>query len=574
MGSATRRVQQRPLGLAIVRENDIVTSTSNLQVNICWAALPQVLVERISKNLSVEDLVPFALSIGPDMNWRAVVEDRWPAYKNIPPPPTEGETLPDESGSLKELVSLVEASRLAAQLVKWPSACVQSGQFRGQAKVQVIPDRGCSHFRSCQGNAPVVNPAVLEWTTIAPEPACIRFDSEVNGVCLHSSVVAALSCTGEMRVIRRSDLKQVTSLKIRDAVCFDMAEETLVVATAAPARVLMYDLSIATPKVQKQSDFGYEFSFVNMFANSAETCICCVAREDAKDDVLEVWVLDCCGPLTVTKRFAVAGFGIGGFDVFYTADWQGRLSLWEVEAQQMKLISELPARAKSAEGGDEGVAVGAVAVAGTPGKFLAAVAPRHPDTPIWAFDIPRQAAKAVKGQSHKASGGDSHHPIVVANMSVAPRTLPSPESKEKLGTASWHVDLMHAEGPLVIAVAHELGSLYPQSDNPAPRGPRLFAWHLPSCRPLLAGCPTNPITTFARSPSNGQEKTCGRLVFAGAASRDIQDKDGRCRCLVVVPGAGKMKRISRRSGLLAPPRRVINNSDMKARGLAQGRRRR
>lgn len=283
--------------------------------------------------------------------------------------------------------------------------------------------------------------------------------------------------------------------------------------------------------------------------------MCCLAREDAPGE-LQIVLVDCSEDLRVVSSFSTMGFSPWQSGCL-SAGSDGSLSIWDVSANAFTLAGELPrAHFKSL------APAGPVMIAGCPGRFIAACAPQHPDAPLWAHDL--QALD---------------EPLNIAKLSAQAlgfTTTANEVAKPTEPTFQWSVELIHAQGPLLVVIARVCGAAEwtltgddTEADSSAAgvsltlSGPRIFAWHLPSCRPLLAGHPTPQITTFARSGvSEG-----GRLAFAGSRTTSASSREGRSTHYVVVPGAGTVRRPSRRSGLIGPLRRAVNSSDLRARGL-------
>ena len=147
----------------------------------------------------------------------------------------------------RQVASLVEASRLAAQLLCWPTREVFAGAASGSTpstpsfspSTPVPPSPMLRCGPDASGTA-AAGP-VLQWAEAMVEPAFVRSDARVESLRLDAALVVLLSAGGSLRVVRRSDLKQITSLKVKDASCFDFGGEALVVGTFAPARLVDND---------------------------------------------------------------------------------------------------------------------------------------------------------------------------------------------------------------------------------------------------------------------------------------------------------------------------------------------
>jgi len=244
-----------------------------------------------------------------------------------------------------------------------------------------------------------------------------------------------------------------------------------------------------------------------------------LAREDASC-MLNVVLLDV-RTLQPLSRISATGFAsaLGGC---LTASPRGDLYFWEA-GQTLTKRSSLPS----------GPVDGPVWLAEVRSRFVAAVAPWHPQAPVWFYDqrCPEPVAARVANLSSLGLG----LPGNVADKEVRPEKL------------TWTVEHIHVHGALLILLAHVTDwSLDSEAAPPdVVAGHRLFAWHLPSCRPLLAGHEAPSITTFARTDGCG-----GRLAFAGARS-----SDAKAAHFVVIPGVGSVRKPARHIGV-APARTV------------------
>lgn len=354
-------------------------------------------------------------------------------------------------------------------------------------------------------------------------------------------MVAAQALNGELRVIRRDDLKQVAALKVREARCFDFCGDVVILGTEAPARLLAFDLSAASPKVGHSLKLDVGSSVVSSinFVGPG-TCICgLVSDGDAFPS--KVLVVDCGDGLSIAQHVtavAVTLYGTG----CVTASADRHLSVWQLAGQGLELVSELVSELPGA--GDRG---------------------HH--APALAADLAGRFAVVAEGDA-----GPLVHDLRAAGepalLPMPPTTcLTSSATGESVGApAAWLVQQLHVEGTLLLAEVSFAGW------GPAPAGgggPRLFAWHLPSCRPLLWGLEAAPVTAFARVDADAS----GCLVFAG---KRLSDRgDGRMSYWVVVPSAGTVRRPSRRGSLPGAVRRAAQGSDVRARAMhKQGRLRR
>lgn len=512
--------------------------------------IPQVVMARVVRGLSVEDLVPCALAVHEAVDWAPVVEERWPLHGA----PAGGiASQRPWSKPIVLLASLVEASRLAAQLLHWPSPTITQSASPGTSPLMhpATPEVKAGLTGPVLGTtAPTAAASVLQWLPRLAHPVSINFEAAVHSLSLQSLMIIAQTCVGELRGIRRSDLKQIMSVKVRDASCFDVTGEHLIIGTLAPARLIAYDMSASVPRVRHQVRLKAaqegSCSVVAASFRDADTCICCLAREDAAC-FLEVVIVDASAELKVTSRLDAVGFAMCRLGCV-TAGADGCLSLWDLAPRAFEKRVDWP-RGPFGDMAD----VGPVRVAEVSGRFVAASAPHHARTPIWVHDLQH-----------------SGEPVFVSHLANASLGLVE-GSGEGIGAGAaglrWTVELMHVEGSLLVVVAQAFGSDWSLDGNTAegvellpPCGPRLFAWHLPTCRPLLAGHATPLITTFARSQGG---EGGGRLAFAGGRHHA---RGGRTSYFVVLPGMQSFRRTPRRSIDGGPPRRKVSGSDLRARG--------
>ena len=509
--------------------------------------LPQVVLARVVRCLGPEDLVACALGLGALADWEAVLCERWPTQPGAAP---QGAGL-HPCRPEQQVASLVEASRLAAQLLRWPTREVFAGAAAGASAAAQGPPP--SPMLQCGRDASGVAAAgpVLQWAAAMVEPAFVRSDARVESLRLDATLVVLLSA-GSLRAVRRSDLKQITALKVRDASCFDFSGEALVVGTSAPARLVAYDLSASQPKAGQALKLGADRQVTAVVIAEPGIYVCGLGVEDGRGPVEVSVVVEGEGAVQRFDAEAFAACGLGGACVTMGPD--GGLSVWKCELQSLRRTTELAAPREGAPGedsaGQTGARRAAFAAGGRSGRFFAAV--RH--GVVWAHDRDRPDSP----------------PRVALRPDAAAAGLPAAPFR-------WIVESLHVEGPLLVACAWALptaaefvpdivegegeGAGVGGVDVPTtPRGPRLFAWHLPTCRPLLEAWPTaGRITAFGRADVGD----CGLMAFG--VERPL-GRDQRVAHGVVLPGAGTVTRASRKSGLSGPQRRLVNSSEDKLKG--------
>ena len=249
----------------------------------------------------------------------------------------------------------------------------------------------------------------------------------------------------------------------------------------APARLVAYDLSASQPKAGQALKLGADRQVTAVVIAEHSTYVCGLGREDERGPVEVAVVVEGEG---VVQRFDAEAFapcGLGGACVTMGPD--GGLSVWGCGVQSLRRTAELAAPREGAPGEDSaGQAAArraAFAAGGRAGRFVAAV--RH--GVIWAHDRERPDSP----------------PRAALRADAAAAGLPAVPFR-------WIVELLHVEGPLLVAVAWALPTAAEfdldivEGDEgegegagssggggadvpPTPQGARLFAWHLPTCRP-------------------------------------------------------------------------------------------
>ena len=451
-----------------------------------WSSLPQTLWTRIFRGLPAESLVSGALALGHLVNVHDVTTERWPVAENA---------------SLVQLASLVEASRLTAHLLHFRAATAADLNMSS-------PLDRCLEGLWKRG---VVCPAVKQWTEALGEPTCIRFDTQVVELRFGASLLVARALGGEMRVVRRSDQKQVASLKVRDASSFDCRAECLAVGCMAPARLQLYDLSEAAPKMVHQLKFDpappADVTFVS-FVDS-ETCVCQLFSKCRGCPA--VVVVDCSDGLFVTHRLEAANVAVSASRCI-SANQSGLLSVWDVAGHGIHIVAEhtLPRWE------------GLPHVAGR-GRYVAVGG----GDAVWAYDLLDDMLRPVVRLAREVPSG---------------------------GLSDWEVRHVHVEGSVLFVIAEALMAADSWSAGLSPGGNRVFSWHLPSCSPLLLDHETS-LTAFAKTDCKGD------VGFAVA-----QQREGRTTHCVIFPAALHVRQPPRRTDA-APRRSTKRGSDIRARGM-------
>ncbi|CAE8611804.1 unnamed protein product [Polarella glacialis] len=574
-----------------------------------WAALPSSLWERVVSALPAGNLpaLVLALPLGA-VAWEGVLESRWGSSLAA-----EQASSGSREGALHaaaELVALVSASRLAAPLLRWPllahpvmaappapwgyplpldttaTATLRAREADSEGNVRELP-RALSR-------------GLQEVAAALPEPRKLRIADIPAGLCMDASLLVLL--TGEeVTAVRRHDLRRVSCVKVKDSSCVDFRGELLLVGTEAPARLLAFDLTEAAPRrPQCQLKLGNKASasavlklaFVGGPSEAgAEFCVCglsavsyisFLAGESSSWSGLltELLLVDCRGgSLTAVRRLDAPGSArmtsavvLGSRCI--AANVEGEFSLWDLpgdgdepcqgqadafdgsaaastRGQSSSRLAACGLRASWLAGDLQGKWVAAApGTVGSPAEVLEMLAA----TQIEVLDMSNSVWRSLRfpvASPDATSSGEATDFGIQNSEEGAP-----PPGHRRVGGQSvtpkrW-VAQLHIEGPVLLAVEVSL-----ELDS------RLFAWHLPSGRPLALGHQLPGHVSLAVSHSGA-----GPVVFAGAL------KSGER--FVLVPGVRNPASKAECDGgsppvpvTRQPAKRTTRPSDARARGTVR-----
>lgn len=544
-----------------------------------WVSLPPALWDLILGHIPAVDLPALVLALPLGLlDWGEVINERWP----LPPPkgeakvdglPSKLSTHRDLLGAARELVSLCSSSHAAAQLLLLPEIVTPAPPY---PPVEVAHPGG------------YVCEAVLSYVRELPEPGKLRVEGEVHpGSLSLDETLLVLQANGDVRALRRSDLKQVSGIRTKEATCVDIRGELLAVGTQVPARLFAFDLlESVQSRPQRQlrlyqgpTNSGTQLATCAVAFVGANCCVCGLAMAAVEGPstgqafrgapLAEVILVDCGGAaLSALRRLDPPGsqsflsiLGAG-----CVTSGEGELSLWTVswdgDAETRETRSE-------------------------PATRQPLTAPCAPSKEGSRWPQLTLASDAVHGRfaalAHGPRGGPEGRAkgLEISALDLregAPGmmtpALPLQPPVEMPGfPPAWNLRLLHTEGPLLVAVLAQ--------PNEASR---VFAWHLPTGRPLILGRVLQlqggflhgEVTAFAqqRSPpkthfqshSAPKPRTRG-LVFA------VSVLGSRERFLVLPYSPGEVGPLRPQKAAAAPaastgtPKRHPGRADQRGRGL-------
>mmetsp|Transcript_123073 Transcript_123073/g.359308 ORF Transcript_123073/g.359308 Transcript_123073/m.359308 type:complete len:765 (-) Transcript_123073:20-2314(-) len=521
-----------------------------------WTAVPDVLWARIARGIPMEDIASCALA-NPHVAWDRVIEERWPPgdadlpeRKGCPRSSPRQELI----GNVAELVSLSAASRFTAQLFCWPSEGSVYGMPHSPGSTPIyspsLPPSVLVDHRSHTCSA------VMEWAAALGEPACLRFDAPIcdGGLCLGSSLIVALTDGGDVHAVRHSDLKQVSMLRCREATCLDALEDHLVLGTCAPARLLIYDMTIAKPRTascqlrlagkSNQSNAALKVAAVRFV--DKESCVCglnpvdynLMGEETNLHEVLVVGFID--NQLSIMSSIPVACFEPVGPTLF-TVTWQGTASVLDLTNDAFDARTEKGECLFPLDVKHFGRSM-LLRASSSVGYLGAAVV-----DDVWVHrmgsDPPREPARFSLSSSPSSSQEIEHH---------------------------WSARHLHIQGQvLLVLAANRTLERHPLLEDDGERegpsdcdrglgGLRLFSWHLASGK-QLANASRLPGHVTALAHANRE----GVAPFAFGGSRARTDSSSFNYAILPASGATK-RRTGRSAGLQGAQRRFTHPSDVRA----------
>lgn len=503
-----------------------------------WVRIPQVVWARIAHCLTADDFVAAAVAI-PCVDWGDVVAERWPRNSTAFAPVGDCESSSSARvEAVRQLLSLCAASRLVAQLCRWPTPRAHNASV-----IPIEPNDKSITKAECANLSPMVASkcscsAVREWALQIGEPAFIPLDGPVSEGCLSldDSLVVFLARGGDIRAVRRNDLKQVCNVCVREASCLDFVGEKLLIGTCAPARLLAYDLSEARPRApvsKLRLDSATELAVTILFFTDRETCVCGLAGEASPGCIdasllREVLLVGCHDDtLSVLQRFkaaSVAPLNIG----CVTSASDRLLSAWDTSSQAFdppRGTASLPACAELAGDVSHPFLAGSVA-----SRFVAVAGLGK----VAVHDALRGGGEAPRVVRIDAAGEGMPMQLIISDIFVEGTLLLVFAEDRRLASAS--VPDGSAQTDQIVA----------------------FAWHLPTATPLLvAQHLPGHLTVLARL---GAGSTNRSLAFAGTqtAGREVH-------CIVLPCSNAIRVRTGRSTGLHGPVRKVVSSSDARAR---------
>eukprot|EP00930_Biecheleria_cincta_P049552 TRINITY_DN34750_c0_g1_i1.p1 TRINITY_DN34750_c0_g1~~TRINITY_DN34750_c0_g1_i1.p1 ORF type:complete len:829 (-),score=95.51 TRINITY_DN34750_c0_g1_i1:26-2440(-) len=576
-----------------------------------WTSVPSSLWQTVVTLLNSADLAALvgALPLGV-VSWQDAANEQWPfmeesadACKNV------SENILSDACTF---MSLISASRSVAALLKVNSLNLLSS-----------PSLGVSSEPSTPLQGPSLPPPAVALTTAPssrapsscsrglyaaleslPDPRCLRASAGViphGCLCVGSSLLVYMADggdRGELRAVRRSDLRRVSGMKVKDGSCLDFQNELLLVGTHAPARLLAFDLTEAAPRSPKNQLRLYSAGrhaaaqvWQVAFLGSQTDCCVCGLTLSASSGLSEVLLVDCRqGSLAALRRLAeqpaacasgLASSVLGSDRCIYT-DALGRLSIWDCS-------NESDAAGSSLTESLGRISFGNLLAGDIHGKWIAQTGREKHVDPIdlqpeiierseahsnTTDDTAGLLSDAVSVTTRDPTSSASHDgnrcksdcanavdgSLLVFDMRQGRRELgwhalplapPMASDSDFLQTPpfiqhGWVVRQVLVEHPFVIVTSSpmfQLSAMY------------LHAFHLPSGRALARGhaLPTH-VTALACAGD-------GRLVFAGLT------KHGEG--FVQLPGQRSMAATSSEISAQPPwqtPKRVQRASDLRARG--------
>lgn len=506
-----------------------------------WKNLPGDLWARVLRGLDVSELIDCALAIGPEAaDWASVAAEFWPELNGAASSGGRAEAV----GFVRHFAGLLEASRLVAQCLRWPhkAAFVLAADFSPSPQHSpptspVLKPSGQPTPRPAPRGW--LRPAVQRWMISCAEPSTIRTDAEVTSLRLGASLVACLCADGEICVFRRADCRRVAKLRVRGASCFDFRDETLVVGTGCPAKLLAFDLSEASSKPSHQSTLDQRASVLNLEFLDKDTCFCVVGGGASA----EVLVVDTKEDFVVARRVQVK-LAVPvqlGFVVLH----QGRVSIWGLTRDDVRCTAEL--------------------------RLPAPTAPPPPASGS-ASSSESLVAAQVCGRYVAV------HDASVSANAVLVHDMQQPAAADPFGLTAqlpsgWELRGLQIEGSVLLAVG-VLGGQFLLEDTGGdhfrlpPSMSRLCAWHLPSMTTLVRDWPLYQMSALARTAAG----TRGPLAFAGLQPARGKDRQGGYM-LVLPRRAGDPGGLDNSSAMgqrQAPLKRTVKGSDIRARGMHYG----
>eukprot|EP00933_Yihiella_yeosuensis_P022787 TRINITY_DN17869_c0_g1_i1.p1 TRINITY_DN17869_c0_g1~~TRINITY_DN17869_c0_g1_i1.p1 ORF type:complete len:752 (+),score=104.32 TRINITY_DN17869_c0_g1_i1:86-2257(+) len=597
-----------------------------------WNALPSTLWTGIVNHLSANDLPSLILALPLNaMSWEEELDNRFPysagnGQPQLQDPSVTAQTRMRALQSACQLMSVLSAVRIAAPLLRWPgaflpapSATTISSPGLGLlsatelASPPASPDLGPGWegwgpppALTAELPSPLVGPAadpvipenpsnctatntadyvcngLLEVSAALPAPRKLPLPGKAAPHSLSSedALLVVMTCDqGECRAIRRSDLRQVSSFKVKDGSCLDFSGDQLLIGTATPARLLAYDLlepkprnpkcklNLVSTKAAAPKDCGVaQVAFVQ---GGSQCCVCGLYSKPvgAYSHVLctpisEVVIVDCRGEsLTTFRRLSAtlegysdvrvfAGFGS---DRIITGSFDRELILWSgvsgetAACSGMKLppvdcnVKEDTRTANSPDRSDTAAVTDDDDSDSDSdnGQVSDAARSRRPSAqscwqmPMLAADVRSEWIAAVPGDEkcvelkaltvrREATSAGSKEKLADVWKSFSLETCSGLQRQQNNAEAEWKVRLVYIHGPVLFAFVSLGKGLWPD---------RLFSWHLPSGRPLALGCrlpgAVTAITGTTRSSNVNavsSEATAASLVFACHSSGARSDE--------------------------------------------------
>lgn len=579
-----------------------------------WMQLPDVVWLRVAQATAVEDIAAVALAL-PLVSWQDVIDLCWPNHCRSAPA-LAGRCADARSSSLesvRQVTSLCAASRMVARFLRWPhssslfalvsDSAGASGSFGSSPVTHLMHSPGALasypladvlQTSGAFGTSPVANlmqspggaspfsppervnasapglcsymcPAIQDLLLVSGDPVNIPVDTAVlpGGLCMDESLVVVLCRGGFFRAIRRSDLKQVCGLSVREANCFDFRDEFLAVGTSSPARLVAYDLSVpkpSRPSFQLRLDGGASADVACMFFIDASTLVCGLQAEDQKL-LDEARIVDCeDAGFVVLHRIRLEQISPLNAD-FATIVAEGILSVLDLSSQSFDSQFRTDLQFLGGHIGHDSADRPMLAT-GSSSRFVA---------------VGGSGGSIVVHDLHKPAGEPC--PLEICLSSEATGELEAgiraEPSSVDVHTIQWVVHHVHVDSSVLLVVAEPYGVEF-SLENVSSADPIstfdavcMFAWHLPTGRMLLSSqVLRGHITSFSRSSSIKIDKT---LAFG--VSQAVS-REGRIAHCVVLPDSNATKVLTgRKTGLTGPQRHKVSDSDLRAR-RSRGMRRR
>jgi len=552
---------------------------------IDWAQLPEDAWQRVALMTSMDDFASMAMAL-PFIGWQGTVDVHWPNQgvgMNTAPQLHEvaGSCTASSSAEIvRQVVSLCATSRRVAQLLRWPQSNKPDPGGARQDPLgacnPLVSTPPCGVQRSPSfGTATAVSPtwtppswlspasltdwhdgeatvtqgcmcsALQEWLAIAGDPVSFPTDTAVlpGGLCLDASLVVLLCRGGLFRAVRRNDLKQVCCLCVREASCFTFKGELLVVGTAAPARLLAYDLSVPKPprpSRQLRLEGGASIDVACIFFAAASSLVCGLQVEDRTvlhEAAIISWEEDGFVPVHHLRVEALAQLGNGCFTVFSAS----LLSVWNLADRAFDQNARTDLERLTSE-----------------------------DPPMLSTGSSNRFV-VVGGASQLAVhdlGRPGAHPLQLEMMGQHAGLDGQPRAEG----VRWVVTSLHVDGHLLVAIGEPLSEwsdlesalCYEAAANEVVEF--WSAWHLPTQRQLLQNLPVRGrVSAFAQVSSVDGSTADLAAAMALAVSQPV-GREGRLAHCVMLPGSSATKvRTGRSTGFTGPQRHKVSGSDLRAR---------